>query len=197
MPAEKATPETEAEKVTDVDSAANALLGLMEPERQPDKKPDEKEAPKADAKPDKKDGDTQKPEDTEEEDKEISDEKDDEEQADEAEVKGKQDTDKDETKDESEEMLPGSVNELAEAFGIDADDLRKQLRDTIVVDGEKSELSLHEIRRGHLRESDYTRKTQELAEQRKALEAERDAKQSALEQQAGRLTGLIWSWKNH
>ncbi len=41
---------------------------------------------------------------------------------------------------------------------------------TIDVDGTKQEVTLDELRRGYLREADYTRKTQNVAEQRKALE---------------------------
>jgi len=44
------------------------------------------------------------------------------------------------------------------------------LSSTIEVDGE--EITIEELRSGHLRQKDYTRKTQELAENRKAMEAQ-------------------------
>ena len=44
------------------------------------------------------------------------------------------------------------------------------LSTTLEVDGE--EITIEELRSGHLRQKDYTRKTQELAENRKAMEAQ-------------------------
>ena len=43
---------------------------------------------------------------------------------------------------------------------------------TIKVDGEETEVTLEELQNGYSRQRDYTRKTQELAEQRKAIEAQ-------------------------
>ena len=43
---------------------------------------------------------------------------------------------------------------------------------TIKVDGEEQEVTLEELQNGYSRQRDYTRKTQELAEQRKAIEAQ-------------------------
>lgn len=42
---------------------------------------------------------------------------------------------------------------------------------TIKVDGEETEVTLEELQNGYSRQRDYTRKTQELAQQRKAIEA--------------------------
>jgi len=42
---------------------------------------------------------------------------------------------------------------------------------TIKVDGEETEVTLEELQNGYSRQRDYTRKTQELAQQRKAVEA--------------------------
>ncbi len=42
---------------------------------------------------------------------------------------------------------------------------------TIKVDGEEQEVTLEELQNGYSRQRDYTRKTQELAQQRKAIEA--------------------------
>ena len=41
---------------------------------------------------------------------------------------------------------------------------------TIKVDGEEQEVSLEELRDGYQRQSDYTRKTQELASERRRLQ---------------------------
>ena len=43
---------------------------------------------------------------------------------------------------------------------------------TIKVDGEEQQVTLEELQNGYSRQRDYTRKTQELAEQRKAIEAQ-------------------------
>jgi len=43
---------------------------------------------------------------------------------------------------------------------------------TIKVDGEDTQVTLEELQNGYSRQRDYTRKTQELAEQRKAIEAQ-------------------------
>lgn len=43
---------------------------------------------------------------------------------------------------------------------------------TLKVDGEDITITMDELKKGYSRQSDYTKKTQELAEQRKALEAE-------------------------
>jgi len=47
-------------------------------------------------------------------------------------------------------------------------------RFTVKVDGEEVEVPLDELINGYSRQSDYTKKTQELAEERKAIQAERD-----------------------
>ena len=47
------------------------------------------------------------------------------------------------------------------------------LSQTVEVEGE--EITVEELKRGHLRQRDYTRKTQELAETRKELEAQNAA----------------------
>ncbi len=41
---------------------------------------------------------------------------------------------------------------------------------TVKVDGEEQEVSLEELRDGYQRQSDYTRKTQELASERRRLQ---------------------------
>ena len=60
----------------------------------------------------------------------------------------------------------------------------------VKVDGEEQEVSLDELRDGYQRQSDYTRKTQELASERKRLQ-QAEAIVAALESDpAGTLTAL-------
>lgn len=56
------------------------------------------------------------------------------------------------------------------------------LRYSVKVDGEEQEVTLDELRNGYQRQADYTRKSQALAEQRKAYEANLQAIQSEREQ---------------
>lgn len=56
----------------------------------------------------------------------------------------------------------------------DDDDLEEQDVYTVTVAGEDIDVTLEEALKGYQREADYTRKTQELAEARKALQAEQD-----------------------
>ena len=55
----------------------------------------------------------------------------------------------------------------------------EQPRYRVKVDGQESEVTLDELVKGYQREADYTKKTQSLAEQRKAVEAERQAVEQA------------------
>ena len=58
---------------------------------------------------------------------------------------------------------------------------------TLRVDGEEVEVTLDELRAGYSRQADYTRKTQEIAQQRKAIEAELKAAREAREAYAKRV----------
>tara|TARA_R110002096_G_scaffold415910_1_gene618011 strand:- start:4 stop:984 length:981 start_codon:yes stop_codon:yes gene_type:complete len=55
---------------------------------------------------------------------------------------------------------------------------------TVKVDGEEIEVNLDELRNGYQRQADYTRKSQSLAEQRKAVEANLNAVQQERDQYA-------------
>lgn len=57
----------------------------------------------------------------------------------------------------------------------------------VKVDGEEFEVTLDELRNGYSRDADYRRKTQALAEQRKAVEAEVERARQEREQYAQRL----------
>ena len=67
--------------------------------------------------------------------------------------------------------VEGSESDLDDEDDNDGDQYGSlDLSTTIEVDGE--EITIEELRSGHLRQKDYTRKTQELAENRKAMEAQ-------------------------
>ena len=67
--------------------------------------------------------------------------------------------------------VEGSESDLDDEGDDDGDQYGSlDLSSTIEVDGE--EITIEELRSGHLRQKDYTRKTQELAENRKAMEAQ-------------------------
>lgn len=70
------------------------------------------------------------------------------------------------------------------------------LRYSIKVDGEEQEVTLDELRNGYQRQADYTRKSQALAEQRKAYEANLQAIQSEREQYSQALQMMVAQQKN-
>lgn len=78
--------------------------------------------------------------------------------------------------DKPGEDLEASPEVTAEAERQDADATAETTEDdplvTIKVDGKEIEVPLSELKSGYQRQADYTRKTMEVAEQRKAAEAE-------------------------
>lgn len=76
-----------------------------------------------------------------------------------------------------------TLEDLAEAWGVDVDTLAKSVK--------VGDETLHELRRGTLREADYTRKTQELADQRKAFEAEREQQAKQLQDKTQQAESLV------
>jgi hypothetical protein len=66
----------------------------------------------------------------------------------------------------------------------------------VKVDGEEQEVTLDELRNGYQRQADYTRKSQALAEQRKAYEANLQAIQSEREQYSQALEMMSAQQKN-
>lgn len=78
-----------------------------------------------------------------------------------------------EAEPESEqEELPDTLNGFAEALGVEPDHLASHLKVNVKVNGEDREVTLADAIKGHQLESDYRLKTSELAEQRRAIEAE-------------------------
>jgi len=74
--------------------------------------------------------------------------------------------------EEEEQSLDEYEDDHDDGDDVDQDDSQTLdiLAATVEVDGE--ELTVEELKNGHLRQRDYTRKTQELAEIRKSMEAE-------------------------
>lgn len=85
---------------------------------------------------------------------------------------------------EAEEAEDELDDELDEDDG-DEDQSFDLLSATVEVDGE--EITVEELKRGHLRQRDYTRKTQELAELRKGFEVE----QSEIERERAQYAQLL------
>lgn len=90
----------------------------------------------------------------------------------------------DETSDEAEETPAEASQEdedgAAEDDGSDDEEAASQAvpdtaEVTIEIDGKAQKVPVAELKNGYLRQADYTRKTQQLAEQRKALEPEMHA----------------------
>ena len=73
---------------------------------------------------------------------------------------------------ESEESEPqfSTLEELAEATGMEIDEFLSTIKGKVKIDGEEAEITLAEMREGQQRDADYRRKTMQLAEERKAVE---------------------------
>ena len=79
--------------------------------------------------------------------------------------------------EEEEEALEASEDfedetEQSEESQVETEETEQPLSFTVKVDGEELEVSQDELIRGYSRQKDYTRKTQEIAEVRKQIEAE-------------------------
>jgi hypothetical protein len=102
-------------------------------------------------------------------------------EADDASTEADAEADADEAEAEPDE---GEAEEQADEDEEATAKPKKQPGDDVLIKMEDgSQVTLRELRRGFLRQSDYTRKTQEAAEIRKAAEAERQALSTVAEQQ--------------
>ena len=75
---------------------------------------------------------------------------------------------------EDDEIVEDEIEEDAEELQedqVEEEESEQPQLYTIKVDGEDTEVTLEELQNGYSRQRDYTRKTQELAQQRKAIEA--------------------------
>jgi hypothetical protein len=95
-----------------------------------------------------------------------------------------------EASDDSEE-LPDRIEKLAEAIGVDPEKFLDHIKAEAKINGESREVNLRELIAGYQKGEDYSRKTAEIAEQRKAAEAERTAYQQQREALSQRLEPLI------
>lgn len=94
-----------------------------------------------------------------------------------------------ETQELPEQELNGSDSEELETAEIEASEADDEAEESYFVEIDGEEIDLNDIKKwkdGHLMQSDYTRKTQELADQRKTLEAE----QSELQAQSQKVSEL-------
>lgn len=78
---------------------------------------------------------------------------------------------------EEGESGPVPFSQLSEELGVTADDVTVRVQ----VQGEEQEVSLSEAREGFMKGRDYTKKTQELAEQRREVQEAREAYAQQLE----------------
>lgn len=108
---------------------------------------------------------------------------------------------------EQDEDLDGNQPEIDEIEDLDESEIEEDLQDdedeeeiiedevepenyTIVIDGEDIQVSRDELLNGYQRQADYTRKTQELASQRKQADEAFAQQHQAIEQQAQQMSVL-------
>lgn len=100
-----------------------------------------------------------------------------------------------ETADDATDQVELDASELASMFGLDqsqvsvSDDGKLKIR--VKIDGQESEATLAELVKGYQLEGHVNRKSMELADQRKALEAQALQQQTALAQQAQQAAYLL------
>ena len=92
---------------------------------------------------------------------------------------------------EPEQAALETLDDVAQALGIDTKDLMDNLKMRIKVNGEERLVSLAEAQKGQQLEADYRRKTTEIAEQRKHIEAEYAQRQALYQQQAVELAAQM------
>jgi hypothetical protein len=142
---------TNTAAVHDVDSAAEAFIGLMDSQEQPDAANDE-DAGDAPVVEEEESSESANDEDFGDEESDSS------------------ESDESEDSEESEESQEPTY--------------------TVKVDGKEVEVTLSELQNGYQRQADYTRKTSDLAEQRKTFEAQEQAIQQERAQYAQALQQL-------
>jgi len=99
-----------------------------------------------------------------------------------------------EAESEEEQAQFESLDQFAQALDMPFDDFMGNIKAKVKISGVERDVTLAELRDGYQMEADYRRKTSELAEQRKAFEAERGKLTEELTQrytEAQQLTGLL------
>jgi len=104
-----------------------------------------------------------------------------------------EETESEETEEFTLESLPDNLNGLAEEIGITAEELAGHLKIPAGKDenGNPVMVTLAEAIRGNLRQADYTAKTMELSEQRKAFAEQSQQVQQQWQQKFAQLESLI------
>ena len=93
-----------------------------------------------------------------------------------------------------EEVTLESIEDVARALGVDTDTLMANLKMRVKVNGQEELISLADAQKGNQFERDYRQKTTELAEQRRAIQAERDLQLAQLQQAAqDAATAIQWT----
>ena len=73
-----------------------------------------------------------------------------------------------------------TLSELAEATGMDQEEFLKNIKATVKVQGEQSEVNLAELIKGYQLQSDYTRKNEAFLNQKKEWEAQQEQARNEL-----------------
>lgn len=89
------------------------------------------------------------------------------------------------------EELADTAAGLAAQLGMSEDDLLNHLKLTVKVNGEEKPANLRELRDGFQMQSDYQRKTADLAEQRKAVERQQQEYQQQRDHLSSQLQPLV------
>lgn len=79
-----------------------------------------------------------------------------------------------------------TIAELAEAVDMPLDEFLESVKITTKVNGDESEVSLAELRKGYQLEADYTRKNQEFVESKKAFDEQQEAARAEITEQMQR-----------
>lgn len=101
------------------------------------------------------------------------------------------DEDSDDSEQEQEQVSLETVDQLAEALEVDKNDLLDNLQISVTIDGQEQSVSLREAQAGYQKDADYRRKTGELAEQRRAFEAESSQLKQQVEYQHSVAAAMI------
>ena len=95
-----------------------------------------------------------------------------------------------EAESEPQEKLPDTLDGLAEAVGLSADEFADHLNVPVIVNGETRMVTLAEARKGYQLEADYRHKTADLAESKRVFEAQTQQAVQSWQQRFESLNGL-------
>ena len=95
-----------------------------------------------------------------------------------------------EAEPEPQEELPDTLDGLAEAVGLSADEFADHVHVPVTVNGETRMVTLAEARKGYQMEADYRSKTSDLAESKRVFETQTQQAVQAWQQRFESLDGL-------